>query len=453
MHFRRTLIALSIALTTAAAPSWAATYYVVPRDTVINYTPDCSKEKPCPKLYAAMTRAKPGDTILLMDGYYGGQKFADIDFDGPVTIRSMNAKKARFDWLEVRGKNLVVQNISVWANYSALASRTLVLSSASDVVFEGLDVRGGQDATTSSYPTWTSEEWNKRKVHGLVARGSRTIVKNSTFTGMNFGIQLLGANSQALNNTVQGFSGDGMRALGINNTVRGNRIVDCVQVDSNHADGFQAWRTSGEALVGLVLEQNVILEWANTKTSPVRCKLQGIALFDGFYDNFSITNNVVSVRAYHGIIVSGGRKGVIANNTIVNATGNPASYPWLNVAMRKGGVYPSVDVVVSNNLAMSFRNISQPENRVVSSANSVIQYPAQIFQDVLKLDYTLKSSSGFIDTGNSNGAPTVDVRNYRRPAGSGPDRGAYEMNSSTVTTTEATTSSTTSTAGKWLSAP
>ncbi len=449
MPLRKHLIAAALMISTSV-PGWAATYYVAPQGTTISPTANGSEAKPWGSVDSAIKVVKGGDTILLMDGLHGGLKIYNIAFESPVTIRSMNGKKARLEWILLQGttSNYVFRDLSIWpSNPDILVRKRLIetYDSVADITFDNLDVRGSADA--ASYPSWTLDQWNKRNVGAFFAGGPRTRIINNQVTGISFGIQTLGNDSLIANNSVSGFSGDALRALGQQNIVRNNNVTDCVQINDNHSDGFQSWKRT-VPVDGLVVDGNKILEWSNSISNPLRCKLQGIGLFDGFYENLIIQNNIVSVSAYHGISVYGARNAKIINNTVVSASGNPAKSPWLRVFPHRDGT-PSTDVMVANNLAMSFGGTSNTTNRVASVSNTVITYPATMFSDVKRFNYVPKAASGYIDTANMLYAPKTDIMGAARPYGKGPDRGAFEVGSSTTTIT----SGTTTTSAKFLVAP
>jgi parallel beta-helix repeat protein len=208
---------------------------------------------------------------------------------------------------------------------------------------------------------------------------------------------------------------------------------------------MQSWVTNGSSVKDLTIEGNAIIEWSNPTKSRLRCQLQGIGFFDGFYDNLVIRNNVISVTAYHGISVYGARNAEVINNTVVNGKGSASTYPWIGVFKHKNGS-PSKDVMVANNLAMGYHGKTNVTNRRTYTANSTITYPAKVFTDVTKFNYLPKVGSGFIDNGATTVAPKVDIRSYKRPAGKGPDRGAYETGSTLSTSTQSS-----ETLRKWLS--
>lgn len=433
MRLSRYLIAAVVTIATSV-PGWTATYYIAPKGANISATADGSQTKPWGSVGAALKVAKGGDMLLLMDGLHSGIKLYNAAPDTPVTISSMNGKNARVEWIYLQGttRNFVFRDLSIWpSNLDVVERRKLVETGVdvSDVTFENLDIRSSTDA--AGYAGWTLGDWNKRPFTGIMTYGPRSQILNNKITGIGFGIQALGDNTLIANNNVSGFAGDGLRALGKNSTVRNNRVTDCVQINANHADGFQSWQRT-TPVDGLVVDGNTILEWSNEKSSPLRCKLQGIGLFDGFYDNLVIQNNVISVSAYHGISVYGARNAKIVNNTVVAASGNPAKFPWLAVFPHRNGT-PSTDVKTANNLAMAFRGTSNLTNRVISVDNTVITYPAAAFSDVGNFNYIPKADSGYIDTGNMTYAPKTDVVGMLRPQANGPDRGAYEVRPSSAT--------------------
>lgn len=432
MRLRPYLLAAGLVFS-AAAPSFAATYYAAPRDAKPCASPTGTESCPFTTPAAAMSKAKAGDTILLKDGDYDGWEIVGKAPDTPITIRSQNGKNARLEWIRVKkgSKNLVIRNLSLWpSNPDSAGANRIDVTYSSEIIFDGMDVRSAKDA--SNYPSWDSATWKNRNIKGIQTRfGSNVTVRNSSFTGLGFAVVLLEDGDIFENNQIRGFSMDGMRVLGNDNVVRGNLITDCVRVNDNHADGIQSWSRDGKPVKNMVIEGNAIIEWSNPIVNPKRCRLQGIGFFDGFYDDITIINNVVSTTAYHGISLYGARRATIVNNTVVNGLAQKQSYPWIGVFKHKNGT-PSTDVTVQNNLTMSMKASSSSTNRIGVKNNSVVTYPAKVFGDVTKFDYRPKTDSGFIDTGNATVAPPIDLRNYRRPAGKAPDRGAYETGSALV---------------------
>ena len=87
---------------------------------------------------------------------------------------------------------------------------------------------------------------------------------------------------------------------------------------------------------------------------------------------------------------------------------------------------------MANNLANSLSG-GDAKNNVVFTNNSALLYPAKVLQNIADFDYRPKADSGFIDKANPKYAPKMDVLTDARPAGAGPDMGAFEVGSTTKT--------------------
>jgi hypothetical protein len=411
-------------------PVFSATYFVAPLGAAVSGTPDGTEKSPFPSLIVALKSGviTGGDTLLLLDGVYGDVKIeANAAFDDPVTIMPKNGKAAHFDSIELgkNTRNLILRNLSVWPRDPATAKGKLVFASRSTsyITIDGFDIRSERDA--GNYMQWDAARWEARKYMGVHLQGPHSLVIRTKATGVYHGI-VVGEDSQIIDSIVDGFNGDGMRAFS-RSVVRGNRISNSVDTDDNHDDGFQSFPTRGTTVVtGLVLDSNTIIEWTGRPDHPLRDNLQGIGLFDGFYDNLTIVNNVVAVSHTHGISVYGTRGARIINNTVVNIRDLTLGTPRINIKNHKNGS-PSQDVLVANNLAMSVGGTASELNRIVFRSNSAIGKPSMVFENPTGFNFLPKVSSGFIDTADPAVAPGTDIIGTKRPSGAGPDRGAYEV--------------------------
>ncbi|MCF1711102.1 right-handed parallel beta-helix repeat-containing protein [Tabrizicola sp. J26] len=383
MRLSPTLLAAGLSFL-LALPGGAATLYVAPKGAVAaKAVADGSRARPWKSPAAALAKAKPGDTIVLLDGDHGTLAIKDRKFARAVTIQAENPRKAHLERIAITGTsgNMVFRNLSVWPSNPAKAGATRVDAGfATNVTFDGLDVRSA--STAAGYAGWTKAQWEGHALKGFQARGAGVTLKNSTFTGLGFGVVMLGNGATVAGNAVRGFSMDGIRVLGNNSTVRGNLITDAVRINKNHPDAIQSWAQNGKPVKGLVIADNTIVEWSSAKKSPYRAQLQGIGLFDGWYENLKITGNDVAVTAYHGIAVYGGRNVQITGNTVVNAKGNKVGYPWIGIFDKKKGP-PSSNVTVSGNTAMKYLGLPDRANKVVSSGNGVIANPSATLKPIL----------------------------------------------------------------------
>ena len=421
-------VILSVSLLVVAGPAAAQRFhYVQPPGTASAVTPDGTREAPWVGLNDALAAAEGGDILLLEDGDYGGASVYGATFDAPVLIQSLAGKGAHFDFLVIHGgsRNLTFRNLSVWEKTKPQdRHRHLIVANPDTqwIRMEGLDVRGRADA--ERYLDWSADGWADAK-GGIFVRGDDSAVTDCTLRGVDFGIEITGDRSEAVRNIIDGFAGDGVRAIGDHSLVAGNTIMNNVAVNGNHDDGIQSWAT-GETVRGLVIEGNRILEWTGPEAHPLRGPLQGIGLFDGFFDGLVIRNNLVVVSAWHGISVYGGRGVDIVNNTLVAREAEGRSRPWLGLFAHKNGT-ESRDVRIANNVAQSFRARPNPVMNVVYSQNFRLIAPELSFADPARGDYRPAAGSALVDAGDVLLAPERDIEGVVRVQHGAPDIGAFEL--------------------------
>lgn len=376
-------------------------------------------------------RVTGGDRIFLLDGYHGQLVVRDMKLASTVTVAPAAGAVAHADSILVmNSSNVHFQGLKVWPRSVVATNMALVRSYAntSNVAFTDLDVRG--IATAGNFAGWTAAEWTSYKRDGIMIEGANSAAARNRITGIFHGVIGSGPNALIEKNIVDGFSGDGLRALGDGSTVRGNKVQNCRQINGNHADGFQSWSrgptgTPGTGTVrNVTIEDNKFFEYVGTR-SPIACKLQGISMFDGLYENFVIRNNVVSTTAYHGISMAGARSSQIMNNTVVHAGGLAGQFPWIRISSTKTGL-PSQNVTVANNLVTSNKVTSDPTNKIVQTNNITITNASAEFMSLANRDFALRSGSKAIDAGAPTLAPKDDIAGTARPKGKAPDAGAYE---------------------------
>ncbi|MFZ5710274.1 MAG: choice-of-anchor Q domain-containing protein [Pseudomonadota bacterium] len=377
-------------------------------------------------------QVKGGDRIFLMDGYHGPLVVRNMNFNSPVLIAASPGATAQADSILVaNSRNIIFRDLKVWPT-STTSTSAIVRSypDTSDLAFVNLDVRGGPDA--GNYMSWSLAEWRDGLRTGMLIQGARQTITGTRVTAVQHGILATGDDDLLDGNIIDGFAGDGMRALGDRSIVRKNRVQNCIDIqDKQHRDGFQTYSIGSDGKVGtgtqygLVVEGNKIFEWTSPVANPLRCRLQGISMFDGMYDNFRIENNVVVVSAYHGLTVAGALNSVIRQNTVVNPSGQPARNPWIRIAYHKNGTPPRNTEVV-NNLA-SYIVVPDNASLGIRAANNVIAGAASTeFVDFANENLALSAASSAIDKGDPARMTASDILDVKRFRGRGPDVGAYE---------------------------
>ena len=366
-----------------------------------------------------------------MDGYHGPISVRGMQFSTPIVIAPLSGHVAHVDSIIVRNStNVVVKGLKVWATSANAGTGALIRSygDTSDLAFTDLDVRGV--ASSANYMQWTQTDWQTYKRDAFLIDGDRITVARSRVTGIFHGIKSLASNVLIEENIVDGFAGDGMRANGDNSIVRKNKVQNCFSVSANHMDGFQSFSTGpngpGSGTVrNLTIEGNKIFEWTSTVSNPLRCKLQGISMFDGIYDGVVVRNNIISSRAYHGITINGAMNTLVANNTVVHADGVAGNWPWIRQSRHKSGT-PSQNVIFANNLVNGDKVTPDASRNVLSVNNIIVTNSGTEFTSVAQQDFTLKSTAKAANAAQAKYAPPTDIIGTPRPLGKAPDAGAFE---------------------------
>ena len=373
-----------------------------------------------------------GDRIFLLPGYHGPLVVKDAKFQSPVKILSLASDPGIVASIDIRSStNIAVDGIDVWSPPNSVGSAPLVRTYAdvSFVTFSNLDIRS--TARAVDFPIWKIDDWKKYKHGGFLLDGDHISALGNTLTGVNHGVLSLGKNARIEGNLVNGFSGDGIRALGDHSSVKANVVQNCFQIDANHADGFQSFsrgasgKTGTGTVTDLSIENNMIYEWNLPTVNPLRCKLQGIGLYDGMFDDVKIANNVVSVSAFHGINVEGATDLIILQNTVVNARGLAGKAPWIRVTNHKDGTI-SHNIIVANNSVSSLKVQQDASLSVIVANNTVVDAPIREYASIARQDYTLLPNALSANSGSSIYTTPFDITGRLRPLGTAPDAGAFE---------------------------
>jgi Right handed beta helix region len=426
-----------------------------------------------------LNTAAGGDVIYLNSGNYGALSISNKKYSQFLTIKAGSGQTPVLSSLTVNSvSHMVFSGLTINGNgvRSKSPNGILVnLSSSNNVVFENNIV----ESSSGTFP-WKAETTNETVVDasiapsdGISASQDYCVALNSNqiknvFNGIYVGGDQVGTDGQnyiVADNTIDHFAGDGIDHSATNVIIQGNHITNALDICGSkciHNDGIQGWNwedKSGITNKNVVIDSNYIQSQTATNL-PLAVALQGIDIFDGFWENVSITNNVVLVSSDTGISIAGVNGLHIINNSVMNIPLNGVSQSlaywmysgvtWITAGgtTHEGGTTSSV--IVRNNIApliaataATSGNCPITESFCSSTANSNVEqdhnlslvqtkYTAQnLFvtfntstaQYNLELTGTAKTNPA-IGTGNSSLMPATDILGHSRSAAS-PNLGAY----------------------------
>jgi parallel beta-helix repeat protein len=427
-------IAISCALFASAGWSAAATYHVNPATGSMSHPGSAAQPwSTLEAVFAANRSFAPGDEILLHDGYHGAPVVKGSNA-GTVSIRPSPGARPRL-------KNLVVRTASRWdiagldigpenESPGAVFGGTLVEieSSASKITFRDSQVRGG-----SGHESWSRSRWDDVG-RGIRVAGTEVTVAGNLVEATSFALTVRRTGSFATirDNLVRGFSHDGIQALADDCLFEGNTVTDAYISDNshNHDDFFQSWSvnsssTPGEGTVSRVTVRGNLFISRTDPAQLLPSNPQGIGLFDGYYQDWRIENNIIASRTSHGIAIYGAIDCEVVNNTVVenplDAAGG-STRPWIKIAPHKTRAQASSGNLVRNNI--SARPVDAVAGSSVVDHHHTTTAYGSYFLDPAGFDFSLKATSPARDAGNVESAPTVDITGGARAAPY--DLGAHE---------------------------
>ena len=424
---------LGLAFSLGASATLSADYYVDP----VSGAPenDGSAKSPWRSLETVIDegRLKAGDTLYLRDGFHGALKISGRQNNDWITITAEEGHEPKLSLVAIRDSRFWrVSGLDVSPEYGGERPEKSIVSigrDTSDIVFSDSKVRTVLDASG-----WSAEDWKTYALNGIGHGGERVSVTDNLVQNVRHGMPGISHNSRIAGNTIDNYSADGMRGLGNHTVYEFNRITNCRDVDGNHDDGFQSWSIGPDkkpgtgTVVGGVLRGNVIIG-VTDPDQPFACRLQGIGMFDGMFEDWVIENNLILVDHYHGITVMGAKNVVVRNNTVMK-WGNGSGRPWVVVTRHKDGRLAE-NSVVANNLLPEQKWISQDQFRlrqpgVAIINNMEVKKPEKFYVDPKAFDLRLRDGSPAADLAAPQFAPPQDVDGVDRSKGRGPDIGAYE---------------------------
>jgi len=421
-HVRGPVFATSVLLwacLSLAGTSQATEYYCDPVNGSMSN--DGSFDNPWGTLEAVFLAGKtfaPGDIIFMRSGNHGFPRITGKNTDfviiKPQSGHTPLAKKLRV----IEGQNWIISGIVVSPETAGIFEKdayVAISSNSTSIILRECNVY----STSENISHWTATDVVNRFGNGIWVGGTNCTISENNFTQIRFGIEIAKSATGAIvtGNVIAGFSGDAIRGLADNATYEYNIIKNAYKVDNNHDDGFQSWSTNASGQVGKGVVKDVVLR-SNTiiaQTDPAQpfpgSTLQGIGCFDGFFENWTVENNIVITDMWHGISFYGATNCKIVNNTVVKNPLNvvAAPVPWIGIYNHKDGRL-STGNIVRNNLTS---DISSMSGAVLSNNIKTSAYNFH-FVNYGAFDLHLKARSTAVNAGTTLNAPATDLEQYTR---------------------------------------
>ena len=305
------------------------------------------------ELLQALENAAGGETISLAPGDYGDLTLKNVDFSSAVTIESADpGSPADFGTVYMDGcSNISFSNLSFGLDLENGGRTTQFHAndssgiSVTDSTFVG-DIEQNPDSAAFGYPTGVA----------LRSTGSTDITfQNNEISGYASGVAVY----YSENVTVSGNDLSGLRLDGISLTSNQN-----VTIESNHIHSFNTAEGSGEHIdaiqmfsrngsepsTDLTISGNFIETGDGDTFQGIFLRneaVDGGAGEDMYYQNITITDNIIYSGHSHGITV-GQTDGVTIENNTVLATVDEDGWKYADPAITLFGT--STDVVVADNI-------------------------------------------------------------------------------------------------------
>jgi len=296
------LVFLAVALM-AIPPALARDHFVDPASVG---TADGSKASPWRSLQDILNEhvVLAGDRVVLAGGSYGRLVIQDKMMSDVTSVVVADGQQAIFENVEIMGSaNWVLSGLTVTsAGLRKLEEKYHVRI---DKKSRNIKIEEFTIYTVEDISDWSADDWNEKALDGIFSEADYTDIRNNNIRNVNFGISTLGVHSSVVGNNIENFSGDGLRGLGDHSLFEENVVKNCYQVNPNHSDGFQSWSTGADGRPGtgvikdVTLRRNLILNYEDFN-QRYACKLEGIELFDGVYEDWTIENNIIEVGRADG---------------------------------------------------------------------------------------------------------------------------------------------------------
>lgn len=255
------------------------------------------------ELWAALKKAKPGDTIVLQPGRYDNVTLRDFKFDGMVTITGPGAVLS--DLSVQISKGITFENIEFYIEHSR-GSDPIKVQSSQNIHFNNVDIHGSLDDDPSNDTSAMQ-----------VRNSSDVTIKNSVFHELANAVTHLDCDNILFSgNYFHKIRMDGVRGGGSSNlTITNNYFTDFRPLPADHPDAIQVWNSNTKAVAeNIYISDNVIIRGSGGAPQGIFATTQISRLR---YRNINIVNNIVIGSLYHAITVNGADDVRIEDNIVI----------------------------------------------------------------------------------------------------------------------------------------
>jgi parallel beta-helix repeat protein len=346
---------------------------------------------------------KAGDTVYLRTGNHGAITLSANNSEF-VTVAADSGAIPVISSVDITGSKWIIKGLTIQSLGSTLVN---VRSGASNNIIVGNHILSQQDVSS-----WSQADWRSNSSTAVSISGQCTTILNNNVENIRWGIRASADHQLILGNTINNIGDDGMQFKASDITIRSNRLTNFLDIgDGNHADMIQAINLSSSAYRDITIDSNIGISQTDPNLPFPNTETQGIAEFDGQWDNYNVINNVVVTNHWHGIAIYGARNAKLINNTVFGT--NPSRVPWIGVFDSKTGA-PPVNNIVRNNLASAYRypstSYTRDHNVTVWPATAVVKFDTTNYA----FDLRPKPGSPAIGAGTTADAPASDINGATR---------------------------------------
>jgi parallel beta-helix repeat protein len=257
--------------------------------------------------------------------------------------------------------------------------------------------------------------------------------------------ETLGSYVDVMGFDIAGNSANGLIAYGSFVRLIGNRVHDIVaSCDSNGGSGInsESYSASDNEIIG-----NVVF---NVNAAPSCGQVHGIGIYQSnlrghILNNIAINTGRAGIQLWHAANAVVVANNIVLNNTevgiVVGAGDSPGGVTCDNTTVVNNiainnGIYGIQEFGSTgpNNKYLNNLVFGNPSGGLItqtgSASGTILSNPQFVNNTGTAAgDLHLQSTSPAIDSGTTTDAPSIAIDGAKRPAGAGPDIGAYEFNS------------------------